>query len=331
MHAAITLDRRGLMRLAMALGGGCALGLLPAGATEDADEVAVRNLKPGTYLWYPDRAPEGPVAIVVALPAQRCFVYRNGVRIGVTTVSTGRDGYQTPTGVFTILDKDVDHHSSVYDNAAMPYSERLTWSGVALHAGGLPGYPSSHGCVHLPLAFAKLLYGVTQVGTPVIISDGHNGPQDVLDPGVLLPQDLNAALAAGAGQQPATGQSGPVSVVASGTDRRIIAMRGGVEVLNGGLIVRDPERPLGNVVYLLKPAAAGKPPLWTAISFEGHGDSRGGHVEDALARLTVEPGVNQQLIALLAPGSTLFITDLPAHPASRSAPDFVIMRPQGTV
>src|SRR6185295_14751638 len=115
--------------------------------------------KPGQFVWDPSAAPLGPVVMVVSLLEQRGYVYRNGIDVGVTTVSTGRPGHQTPTGVFVILQKDIDHHSSIYNDAAMPYTERLTWGGVALHAGALPGYPSSHGCVHLPLEFAKLLFG----------------------------------------------------------------------------------------------------------------------------------------------------------------------------
>ena len=112
----------------------------------------------------------GPVVILVSLPKQWTVVYRGGVRIAATTCSTGRPGHATPSGVFIILQKDQHHHSSLYNGASMPYTERLTWGGVALHAGGLPGYPSSHGCVHLPLEFAKLLFGITTLGTPVIIA-----------------------------------------------------------------------------------------------------------------------------------------------------------------
>ncbi|WP_029003387.1 L,D-transpeptidase [Azorhizobium doebereinerae] len=334
MHAGQTMDRRGVLRLAAALGGGAAFAALgPVRAAEDADEVAIRALKPGQFVWYPERSPKGMVAIVVALPDQRCFVYRNGVRIGVTAISSGREGHLTPTGVFTILAKDVDHHSSLYNEASMPYSERLTWSGVALHAGGLPGYPSSHGCVHLPLAFAKLLYGVTEVGTPVIISDGHNGPEDVLDPGLVLPQDIVAALESGAeeaGAKAPNGTGGPISVVASGSDRRIIVLRSGVEVLSGALSVQDPGKPLGNVVYLLNAPAPGQPPRWMAVSFEG-GGNKAGVAQEALSRIVVEPAINRQLAALLVPGATLLVTDLPADPGTRSGPDFVIMNPHGTV
>jgi L,D-transpeptidase catalytic domain. len=98
--------------------------------------AAIASLKPGQYLWYPEISPTGPVTLVVSLTEQRLYAYRNGIAIGVATVSTGRKGKETPTGVFTILQKQVDHHSTLYNDASMPYMERLTWDGVALHAGG---------------------------------------------------------------------------------------------------------------------------------------------------------------------------------------------------
>jgi lipoprotein-anchoring transpeptidase ErfK/SrfK len=95
-------------------------------------DTPAASLLPGQFVWAGDAAPEGPIVVVVSITEQRAFVYRNGIRIGVSTVSTGKAGHDTPTGVFTILQKDKDHHSNVYNNAAMPYTERLTWSGVAL-------------------------------------------------------------------------------------------------------------------------------------------------------------------------------------------------------
>ena len=116
------------------------------------------NLKPGEWLLYPNIAPTGPVLVYVDLGRQRATIYRNGVRIGVSTISSGKDGYETPTGVFTILEKDKDHHSKTYEDASMPFQQRLTWKGVAMHAGNLPGFPASHGCVRLPMEFAKKLF-----------------------------------------------------------------------------------------------------------------------------------------------------------------------------
>src|SRR5687768_6183890 len=115
------------------------------------------KLKPGQWVWAPQLAPAGPLLVYVDLSRQLASVYRNGVRIAVSTISSGKAGHETPTGVFTILQKDADHRSSTYDNAPMPYMQRLTWKGVALHAGNLPGYPASHGCVRLPMEFAKKL------------------------------------------------------------------------------------------------------------------------------------------------------------------------------
>jgi hypothetical protein len=134
-------------------------------------------LLPGQFIWKGDAVPYGPIVVVVSLPEQRAYVYRNGIRIGVSSASTGKSGYSTPTGVFTVLQKDKDHRSKSYNNAPMPYTERLTWDGVALHAGGLPGYPSSHGCVHLPSEFARQLFDASPMGMTVVIANYHKAPR----------------------------------------------------------------------------------------------------------------------------------------------------------
>src|SRR5262249_2541590 len=124
-----------------------------------------KEFRTGDYIWHPEIAPAGPVVILVSLPDQVLYVFRNGVRIGRSTVSTGKKGHRTPTGVFTVPQKKVDHESSIYKGAKMPHMQRLTWRGVAMHAGQLPGYPASHGCVRLPVDFAERLYSVTSLGT----------------------------------------------------------------------------------------------------------------------------------------------------------------------
>lgn len=128
-----------------------------------------QRLNPGQYVWDAKAPSSGPLFLVIDISTQRATLYRNGVIIGASTVSTGSRGRETPTGVFTILEKKVVHRSRTYDHAPMPYMQRLTWKGVAMHAGRLPGYPASHGCIRLPRGFAKLLYGVTKIGTPVMI------------------------------------------------------------------------------------------------------------------------------------------------------------------
>jgi hypothetical protein len=129
------------------------------------------RLGPGQFVWEPKAASTGPVFLVIDLTRQRALLYRDGVPIAASTISTGSKGRETPTGVFTILQKEVFHRSGTYDDAPMPYMQRLTSKGVAMHGGNLPGYPASHGCIRLPKDFAKLLYGVTELGTPVMITD----------------------------------------------------------------------------------------------------------------------------------------------------------------
>lgn len=131
----------------------------------------VDSLQPGEFEWSVDPASvQGPLVIVVSLADQRAWVFRNGERIATSTVSTGKTGKETPTGVFPILEKKKVHHSNRYDNAPMPFMQRLTWDGVAMHAGRLPGYPASHGCVRLPKEFARTLFDVTNRNETVVIS-----------------------------------------------------------------------------------------------------------------------------------------------------------------
>ena len=139
------------------------------------------------------------------MPKQRAYVYRNGILIGVSTCSTGKKGFETPTGVFTILEKAKEHASSEFDDAPMPHMERLTWGGVALHAGKLPGYPASHGCVRLPPKFAENLFEVTQIGTPVIIAGDVTDPASVKDPGPVLGSSAKAEIDAKVGKKAAGG------------------------------------------------------------------------------------------------------------------------------
>jgi lipoprotein-anchoring transpeptidase ErfK/SrfK len=128
-------------------------------------------LDPGKYVWRPDPAASGPVRVVVSLPLQIAYVFKGQKLIGASSVSTGMPGYDTPPGAFTILEKKVDHKSNLYEDAPMPFMQRLTWDGVALHAGKVTGQPVSHGCVRLPAAFARKLFGETSVGATVLITD----------------------------------------------------------------------------------------------------------------------------------------------------------------
>jgi lipoprotein-anchoring transpeptidase ErfK/SrfK len=145
-----------------------------------SSEASYSTLAPGQYIWSPENSLTGNVEIVVSLPLQVAYVYRGGTIIGVTTISSGKPGKETPTGSFEILQKRKEHYSNRYDNAPMPFMQRLTWDGIALHAGKIPGTPASQGCVRLPMKFAKLLFDETKLGASVHIVDAAASPDDAV-------------------------------------------------------------------------------------------------------------------------------------------------------
>jgi lipoprotein-anchoring transpeptidase ErfK/SrfK len=146
-----------------------------AGAPALAAEAGVTvemaaAVTPNRFAWA-DIPSVAPVSVVVSIADQRAYVYRGQTLIAVSSVSTGKDDKPTPAGTYPILQKKADHRSNLYNAAAMPYMQRLTWDGIALHAGRNPGYAASHGCVRLPVAFAKRLFEITSVGSTVTIQD----------------------------------------------------------------------------------------------------------------------------------------------------------------
>jgi hypothetical protein len=293
-------------------------------------ETPPAALKPGEFVWAPDVAPDGPIVVVVSLTEQRAYVYRNGVQIGYTTVSTGKPGHETPTGIFTILQKDKDHRSSKYNNAPMPYQERLTWDGVALHAGGLPGYPESHGCVHLPSKFAEDLFGVTHLGMTVVVVNDKTAPADVVHPAALVPvsastgeMDIQARLAAGEKWrwEPEKSPDGPVSMMMSAADQRIIVLRNGVEIGRSRVLINDPEAPIGTHAFIVKAGAGSGESViltgaaarnWMEVPMPGYGGRTGNQLADVVGgRMRLPQEFAKLLYPLLVPGTTLLVTDAP--------------------
>jgi hypothetical protein len=197
---------------------------------------AAKALKPGQYLWAPDRAPSGPALVVVNLDTQRLLFFRNGTAIAASTISSGSKGHETPTGVFTILQKNEKHFSKTYNNAPMPNMQRLTWQGIALHAGNLPGYPASHGCIRLPLAFSRLLFGETSLGMTVVITHAPDFPHASTAPDVELASVRSSASGANAKYEwhPERGRElngdAIVSLIVSKADHKAIAMKGGLQI-----------------------------------------------------------------------------------------------------
>ena len=127
-----------------------------------------KRLKPGQYLWR-EASGGGEPRVVISLSDQLAFLYKGDELVAVSTISSGTAKNPTPTGIFPILQKKKFHRSIKYDNAPMPFMQRLDKYGVALHGGHLPGYPASHGCIRLPSKFAAKLFSITDVGTPVLV------------------------------------------------------------------------------------------------------------------------------------------------------------------
>lgn len=164
---------------------------------------------------------EGPLQIIVSKDLQELKIYDGGVVVATSHVSTGKAGHSTPTGIFSILEKKRTHFSNIYDSAPMPFMQRLTWSGIALHASNsVPSYPASHGCVRLPNAFAKTLFSVTRRGGHVLITDREIVPQEIVHtvlfkPVVVVP---DTPLLSEAGLRPGLIEAGDKAVEVAMTD-----------------------------------------------------------------------------------------------------------------
>ena len=265
---------------------------------------AVAHLRPGQFVWAPDIAPQGPMLLIVNLKTQHAVLYRNGVPIGASTVSTGRPGHGTPTGVFTILEKQVEHYSSKYDSAPMPYMERLTWYGVALHAGNLPGYPASHGCIRMPKGFAQLLYHVSGLGMTVVIANVPAAPHVAPTP-TLVSSSSEDGLQPGISWNPDRSPTGPVSVVVSAADGRAIVLRNGVVIGSAPVTVSGPVT--GTWAYSLRSIdAAGQ--HWVRIELSPGPTKRALVPAEEWQRFTAPEAFKTAVAAIAEPGMTIVVT-----------------------
>jgi hypothetical protein len=286
------------------------------------------TLKPGEYVWEPERAPEGPLLIVASITEQVAYVYRNGICIARSSVSTGRPGHRTPTGVFTILEKEVHHTSSIYKGAEMPYMERVTWGGIALHAGDLPGYPDSHGCVRLPLEFSKLLFGVTMKGATVIIADEHSAPAETVHPGLFFTRSGEESEPIAAGQfewHPDESPTGPVALIVSSADKTVYVYRNGVEIGRAGIANPQVVSPLNDRVFsALQGTDANGHLRWVQVTAKGKEGS-----SESLFLAAQKSGLPTEFVTdakqVITPGATIIFTDKPVDPTTQSHTGFQIV------
>jgi lipoprotein-anchoring transpeptidase ErfK/SrfK len=281
--------------------------------------LGTEPLAAGQFAWQPQFSTGGPLLVVVNIREQVAYVYRNGLRIGRSSVSTGKEGHETPTGVFTILEKNREHYSSIYNNAPMPFMQRLTWDGVALHAGKIPGYPASHGCVRLPYAFSELLFGATSTGVTVVIANDGATPTVVASE-LIAPSTLSARLeAAWAGTwtwEPSRAPEGAVTIVLSTREQVAHVLRNGTEIGRARISVKG-ELPTETTAYVLLDGTTGEPsqiaPGRAGLRWEAVGDATqteriGPLASEFISRLGVPADFARNVYDILEPGAAVVIT-----------------------
>ena len=142
------------------------------------------------------RAAGEPVMAIVSLRRQQITIYDAEGWILRASVSSGQSGRETPAGIFSVIQKEAEHYSNLYDDAYMPHMQRLTWSGIALHGGVVPGHPASHGCIRLPYGFAERLFDMTSLGMRVIVAPADIAPVSIVHPALFQPKAEAGAVAA---------------------------------------------------------------------------------------------------------------------------------------
>lgn len=248
-------------------------------------------------------AQKGPLQIIISIADQRISVYDGGALIAQSSVSTGVPNHPTPSGIFSVISKQRWHRSNLYSDAPMPYMQRITWSGIALHAGVLPGYPASHGCIRLKWDFAIRLWHLTKRGTRVIIARNDVRPVEIANP--RLPQSRPTAAyappktAAAISDNATIGAAGvpslptsaddppqvaaevpdsappriaapkpvPISILVSRKSNKLFVRQGLKPLFEAPVTIQDPEKSLGTHVFTLMGSRPGDAAFrWTVVS-----------------------------------------------------------------
>jgi hypothetical protein len=244
-------------------------------------------------------APKGPLQIIISVAKQRLSIYDNGGLIARSSVSTGMPGHRTPLGIFSIISKHRWHRSNIYSDAPMPYMQRITWSGIALHAGVLPGYAASHGCIRLANGFAIRLWHLTKRGTRVIIARDEVAPVEIANAQLFRPKarvalpenpedasisrDMVKTAAANMGTMspanpavdslparsaPAVAAAvTPITVLVSRKEGKLFVRQRSTPVLEAPISIENPEQPLGTHVFTaMELETSGAAMRWTVVS-----------------------------------------------------------------
>ena len=286
----------------------------------------VTSVKAGRFFWNPDAAPSGAVVALVNIPKQQLYLYRHGILIGVSSVSTGKRGYGTPAGIFTVLEKDRFHRSRTYDNAPMPYANRLTWDGVALHAGHVTGTPVSHGCIRLPAQFARLLFSVSTKGMTVIVLGYESQAFRLSHPVMVLPTDskdnavlsmLDLSSTEAFRWQSENGQEGAISLVMNKASQLFLVYRNGIEIGRSKISLPAAETNWGTHAFIMQ----ANQNTDTNPFFNHHWTAMNQHEDNTLfnaaffEQMNIPADFSNALNGILTAGATLLITDnLKQHP-----------------
>jgi len=240
----------------------------------------------------PQQTPKGPLQIIISIADQRVSLYDNGTLVARSSVSTGVRRHPTPLGVFSVLEKERWHRSNIYSGAPMPYMQRITWSGIALHAGELPGYPASHGCIRLTNDFAIRLWHLTKRGARVIIARQDVVPVEITNPHLFVSKPKTAfgspespaiavadnsnktatatADSQGAGSAPsavAPQKVVPISVFVSRKLSRLFVRRGFTPLFDVPVEIQNLEEPLGTHVFtVMESENEGSAVRWSVVS-----------------------------------------------------------------
>jgi L,D-transpeptidase catalytic domain len=330
---------------------------MPALSAQRAGEAASKRPEAVTAA----RKPQGPLQIIISIDRQTLRLFDKDGLVEQSTVSTGTGGFPTPTGVFSVIDKEKDHYSNIYRGASMPNMQRLTMSGVALHSGIVTGRPASHGCIRLPHAYSIRLFGLTRLGTRVIIADDEVSPAAIEHPRLFKPKRpqvatietaslpgmpkgetslvavagslaaqlqrevARAVIGPGTAEREAALQSLAVSVFVSRAAGRVFVRHGFLPLFDAPAEIRDGERPLGTHVYTAMEAVDdGARMHWTAVSFPKRAGASG--ASEALDRIELPADVAERISAMLTPGASLIVSD--EGPSRQMRPwgtDFIIL------
>jgi hypothetical protein len=238
-------------------------------------------------------APVGPLQVVISIARQRAAVFSNGVRIAEAPISTGVPGHPTPMGVFSVISKSRHHKSNIYSGAPMPYMHRITWSGIALHQGPLPGFPASHGCIRLPEAFASKLWGISKLGTRVIVTRDEVAPVTIDYARLFVPKkpeekpagvvSLSPVIPVATAVEPAPPadivklpdpakpkaelpqRKVPVEVFVSRKEAKLYVRQGFAPLFDAAVTIAEPDKPWGTHVFTVTEIKDGKA-SWTALT-----------------------------------------------------------------